>query len=70
MSEPGAASASRCRIDWAGQPKGTAMQWFAWADTPLGRALLIADADALTGLHFEQQRHMPEIRPHRIEAPG
>lgn len=57
------------RIDWVAQPQGPLPQWFAWTDTPLGRALLIADAEALTGLHFEQQRHMPQIRSHWIQAP-
>lgn len=64
-----ATGAHSCRIDWVAQTLGAPMQWFAWTDTPLGKALLIADADALTGLHFDQQRYMPIVGAHWAEAP-
>ena len=64
------AGLSSGRIDWVAQPSTAPVQWFAWTNTPLGRALLIAETDALTGLHFDAQRHMPIIAKHWVEAPG
>ena len=56
-------------IDWA--PPAAQPRWrYARVDGPLGRVLLLADDDALTGLHFEGSRHVPALRAHWIESPA
>lgn len=57
------------RIDWA--PPVAAREWrYAHVDGPLGRVLLLADDDALTGLHFEGSRHVPALQARWVESPG
>lgn len=56
------------RIDWA--PPTADPRWrYARIDGPLGRVLLLADEDALTGLHFEGSRHVPAVRAAWTESP-
>lgn len=37
------------------------MTYYAHVDSPLGRILLVADGERLTGLHFEGDKYQPRI---------
>lgn len=44
------------------------MVYYTWLDSPLGRLLLTASDQALTGLYFDHQKHRPTIPDHWINS--
>lgn len=44
------------------------MVYYTWLDSPLGRLLLTATDQALTGLYFDGQKHVPTIPDHGINS--
>lgn len=45
------------------------MTLYTWIDSPLGRILLTADGEKLTGLHFEHDKYFPRLGEDWPESP-
>jgi methylated-DNA-[protein]-cysteine S-methyltransferase len=67
FAEPAPADAAA--IEFAAPALAPRWRW-ARVDGPLGTVLLLADDDALTGLHFVGSRHVPGVVPGWIEDPS